>query len=100
MIDTVGSALICSVDAGGAPDPDSSSWFNNCTAHAYTKLQLSERQTELRFYVPLDTERVISETFPRANLLAWYGKTKRNTTKAHIHQSKEMYCNTKQTPKN
>jgi len=23
--------------------------------------------------------------------LAWYGKTKPNTTKAHIHQLKEMY---------
>jgi len=32
---------------------------------------------------------------PGANLLAWYGKTKPNTTKAHIHQSKEMYYNTK-----
>jgi len=33
------------------------------------------------------------------NLLAWYGKTKPNTTKAHSHQSKEMYYNTKQTQK-
>jgi len=32
---------------------------------------------------------------PQANLLAWYGKTKPNTTKAHIHQPKEMYYNTK-----
>jgi len=32
---------------------------------------------------------------PQANLLAWYGKTKPNTTKARIHQSKEMYYNTK-----
>jgi len=24
---------------------------------------------------------------PQANLLAWYGKTKPNTTKAHIHRS-------------
>jgi len=36
---------------------------------------------------------------PEANLLAWYGKkeekTKPNATKARIHQSKEMYCNTK-----
>jgi len=32
---------------------------------------------------------------PQANLLAWYGKTKFNTTKAHIHQSKETYYNTK-----
>jgi len=31
----------------------------------------------------------------QANLLAWYGKTKPNTTKAHIQQSKEMYYNTK-----
>jgi len=31
---------------------------------------------------------------PQANLLAWYGKAKPNTTKAHIHQSKEMYYNT------
>jgi len=32
---------------------------------------------------------------PQANLLAWYEKTKPNTTKAHIQQSKEMYNNTK-----
>jgi len=32
---------------------------------------------------------------PQANLLAWYGKTKPNTTKARIHQSKQMYYNTK-----
>ena len=32
---------------------------------------------------------------PDAKLLAWYGKTEPNTTKAHIHQSKEMYYNTK-----
>jgi len=32
---------------------------------------------------------------PPANLFACYGKTKPNTTKAHIHQSKEMYYNTK-----
>jgi len=30
----------------------------------------------------------------QANLLSCYGKTKPNTTKAHIHQSKEMYYNT------
>jgi len=27
--------------------------------------------------------------------LAWYGKTEPNTKKAHIHQPKEMYYNTK-----
>ena len=32
---------------------------------------------------------------PQAYLLAWYGKTKSNTTNAYIHQSKEMYYNTK-----
>jgi len=31
----------------------------------------------------------------QANVLSWYGKTKPNTTKAHIHQSKQMYYNTK-----
>jgi len=31
---------------------------------------------------------------PQANLLAWCGKTKPNTTEARIHQSKEMYYNT------
>jgi len=31
----------------------------------------------------------------QANLLAWYEKTKPSTTKAHIHQSKEMYYSTK-----
>jgi len=37
--------------------------------------------------------------FP-ASLLAWYGKkTKTNTTKARIHQSKEMYYDTKETQK-
>jgi len=46
---------------------------------------------ELWFYVPLDTKQVISETFLQANLLAWYGKTKPNTTKAHIHQSKDYH---------
>jgi len=49
----------------------------------------------LRFYVPLNTKWGISEMFPQASLLAWYGKTKHNTTKAHIHQSKEMYNYTK-----
>jgi len=52
----------------------------------------SSQLTELWFYFPLDTTYVISETFPQHNLLAWYGKkTKPNTTKTCIHQSKEMY---------
>jgi len=36
---------------------------------------------------------------PEANLLAWYGKTKPNTTNTRIHQSKQMYHNTKLTKK-
>jgi len=31
----------------------------------------------------------------QANLLAWYGKTKPNTTNAHIRPSKEMLNNIK-----
>ena len=55
-----------------------------------------DRLIELWFYVPLDTKMVISETFPQVSLFSWYTKkTKPNTTKAHIHQSKEMYYNTK-----
>jgi len=39
-------------------------------------------------WFPHDTKQVISATFFPANLLvAWYGKTKPNTTKARIHQS-------------
>jgi len=50
--------------------------------------------TELRFHIPLDTKQVISETFPQAHLLAWYGKTKLNTTKAHI--TNQNKCTTTQ----
>ena len=39
--------------------------------------------------------RSFQRRFPQANLLAWYGKTKPNTTKAHIHQSEEMHYNIK-----
>jgi len=31
----------------------------------------------------------------KANFLVWHGKTKPNTTKAHIHQLKDRYYNTK-----
>jgi len=50
--------------------------------------------TELRFYVPLNTTWVISETFPRP--ISWFGveKAQPKTGKAHIHQSEEMYYNT------
>jgi len=36
---------------------------------------------------------------PQANLLAWYGTTKPNTTNKQIHQSKEIYNNTNYTQK-
>ena len=39
----------------------------------------------LRFYVPLDTKWVISETFFAANFLARTAETKPNTAKASIH---------------
>jgi len=50
---------------------------------------------ELRFYVPFDTKQVILETFPKP--VFWLGMEKiiPNTTKARIHQSKEMYYKTK-----
>jgi len=50
--------------------------------------------TELRSYVPLDKLGHFGDVL-QANLLAWYGKTKPNTTKAHIHQSKKMYYDIK-----
>jgi len=39
------------------------------------------------FYVPLNKIGHFGDV-SQANLLPWYGKTKPNTTKAHIHQSK------------
>jgi len=51
------------------------------------------RPTESGFNIQLDTNSVISETFPQANLSARRGrKAKPNTTEARVHQSKEMYC--------
>jgi len=50
---------------------------------------------ELRFYVPLDTKYVISETFFLVNLSASTEETKPNTTKAHIHK----YAITQNSPK-
>jgi len=48
---------------------------------------------ELRFLRPTRHKTGHFGDVPQANL--WYGKTKPNTTKAHIRQSKEMYYNTK-----
>jgi len=59
----------------------------------YSRVErLIDRLIEMRFYfyVPVDTKQVISETFPPVNRLAWYGKkTRPNTAKARIRQSKE-----------
>jgi len=43
----------------------------------------------LWFYVQIDTKWVISETFPQANLLAWYGK------KLNLTQQKHAFTNQK-----
>jgi len=52
---------------------------------------------ELRFYVPLDTTQVISETFFLANLLAGYGKQQQNkSTHSSIKRNVQQYkINTK-----
>ena len=53
-------------------------------------LRIARRiETELWFYVPLDTKQVISETFPQVNLLAWYGK------KLNLTQQKRAFTNQK-----
>jgi len=55
-----------------------------------------DRSYEFWFYVPLplDTKQAISETLLQANLLAWYGKSKSNTTKARVHHQEK--CTTRQ----
>jgi len=50
---------------------------------------------ELRFLHPIPHKIGHFGNVPQASLLAWYGKTKPNTTKALIHQSKEIYYNAK-----
>jgi len=52
---------------------------------------------ELWFYVALDRKKGHFGDVPQPNRLAGYEKTKPNKTKACIHQSKEMYYNTKNT---
>ena len=54
---------------------------------------------ELWFYVPLNTKQVILETFPKP--ISWPGMEKLNLTqqKNIFYQSKEMYFDTKYTPK-
>jgi len=50
---------------------------------------------ELRFLRPTQYKIGHFGNVAQANFLAWYGKTKPNTTKACIKQSKEMYYNKK-----
>jgi len=46
---------------------------------------------ELRFYVPLDTKQVISETLFPANLLASTEETKSSTTRTNIYREHKKY---------
>jgi len=67
-------------------------------APAYTHTEVQHQSTLIDWVVALRPARHKIGHFgdvPQANLLAAYGKTKPNTTKAHIHQSKEMYYSTK-----
>jgi len=50
----------------------------------------------LWFYVPLDTKEVILETFPQANLLAWYRKKLNLTQQKHAFTNQKK-CTTAQT---
>ena len=45
---------------------------------------------ELWLYVSLDTKTDHFGDVPQANLMAWYGKNKPNTTEARIQQSKKV----------
>jgi len=70
--------------------------FKIIAAGCYRQDVLSSAQPTLkalidRVVVLCPTRHKIGDVPP----LAWYGKTKPNTTKAHIHQSKEMYYSTK-----
>jgi len=48
---------------------------------------------ELRFLRPTRHKIGYFGDIAHATLSSWCGKTKPNTTKAHIQYSKEMYCN-------
>ena len=64
----------------------------------YPVLQLTQPTWDIDWVVVLrSTQHKIGhfEDLPQANLLAWYGKSKPNITKAHIYQWKEMCYNTK-----
>jgi len=50
---------------------------------------------ELRFYIPLDTKAVISETFFPDDLLAGTEETEPNATKANIYPERKNTLYTK-----
>jgi len=69
---------------------------DTCT-HSHTALTLLTGRyvvDSVKVLCPTQHKMVIAETFPKLGL-AWYGKTKPNITKTHIHQSKQMYYSTK-----
>jgi len=53
--------------------------------------------TELRFYVPLDTKQVISETFPKA--ISWLGMEKLNLTQQKHAFTTQKNCTATQKTK-
>jgi len=53
--------------------------------------------TQLRFYVPLDTKQVISETFPKP--ISWLGMEKQNLMQQKHALTNQKKCNTTQTQK-
>jgi len=71
-------------------------WTKVLFCSEFTKTcHFKQKLIELRFYIPSRHKIGHFGDVPHTNLFAWYGKTKPNTTKARIYQSKEMYYNTK-----
>ena len=62
----------------------------NCGGHSHNYDGRNQRLIELRFYVPLDTKRVILETFPKP--IPWLGMEKLNLT-----QQKHAFTDQKKT---
>jgi len=61
-----------------------------CSVHTLSSIQPADWIVVIR----LTRHKISLWRCSPTNLFAWYGKTKPNTTKARIHQSKDMY-NTK-----
>jgi len=70
--------------------------LNNLVTVLMSIFSECNRTFELRFYVPLNTKQVISETIFPANLLDNTEETKPNTTEAKIHpehkNTKKLEC--------